>query len=127
MEQAVTELKMELEQRGFQINYDWTTLPVMKPFEDHIEEATLAAEAMARAVMECDILIVLFADAGIGFHIESGGALVASIIQTFIGGASKQKKIYIVGEGNGRSIFYFHKSVKRLPDVSALLNELQNM
>ncbi len=124
MESSVKDLRDELERRGYEIVYDWTTLPILKPFEEHIDQATEAAEAMARAVMECDILIVLFADAGIGFHIETGGALVASIIQTFIGGEQKQKRIYVVGEGSGRSVFYFHKSVQRLPDVIALLEEL---
>lgn len=125
MEEEVKELKITLEYMGFQIVYDWTRMPVAKPFEDHLEESTQAAEAMAKAVMECDILIVLFAQAGIGFHIETGGALVASIIQSFIGGKQKQKKIYVVGEGNDRSIFYFHKSVQRIPDVSTLLEELK--
>jgi hypothetical protein len=127
MEQEVRELKEKLVKLGFQIIYDWTELPVMKPFEEHIEEATLAAENMARAVMECDILVVLFAKGGIGFHIETGGALVASIIQSFIGGEQKKKKIYIVGDGNDKSIFYFHKSVRRLPDTGALLEELTKL
>ena len=106
--------------------YDWTEHPVAKPFEEHIEEATAAADAMAHAVMECDILIVLYAEGGVGFHIETGGALVSSIILSFITG-QKKKHIYIVGEGNDKSVFYFHKSIKRLSNVDMLKQELSKV
>ncbi len=126
MESSVRELKLKLEQMGFVVIYDWTEHPIEKPFEQHIQEATVAANEMAKAVMKCDILIVLYAEGGIGFHIETGGALVSSIILSFITG-QKKKHIYIVGEGNDRSVFYFHESVRRVPDTESLLEELKSI
>ncbi len=123
MEEEVKRLKNTLESRDYNILYDWTENPVSKPFQDHPEQSARAAHDMAQAVMNCDILIVLFAEGGIGFHIETGGALVSSIILSMITGQSK-KEIYVVGNGNDRSVFYFHDSVKRLDTVEELLEEL---
>lgn len=124
METSVKELRTALENLGYVINYDWTENPISKPFQDNIDQATKAAEAMATAVMECDILIVLYAEGGIGFHIETGGALVSSIILSSITG-QKKKRIFVVGPGNDRSVFYFHKSVERVPDIATLIEELK--
>lgn len=123
MEPVVTALKSSLEEQGYVINYDWTEHPVAKPFAEHARHAHEAAENMARAVMECDVLVVLCAPNGVGYHIETGGALVTGIILQFIQGQGA-KRIYVVGEGNDRSVFYYHASVTRLPDIESLLREL---
>ena len=126
MEGVVQELISWLEERGYSVPYDWTQYPVLKPYELHAIEAAQAAEKMARAVMECDILIVLCAKNGVGYHIETGGALVASIVLGFITG-QQQKKIYVVGEGNKRSIFYYHPTVERVATIFALQSLLQKL
>lgn len=124
MEEKVRKLKVELESCGHEIIYDWMEYPVAKPFAENISQATVAADNMAKAVMRCDVLVVLTTPAGgVGYHIETGGALVASIVLSYITG-QRQKEIYVVGEGNDRSVFYFHDSVVRLSDVSALLETL---
>jgi hypothetical protein len=126
MDGSVRELKSAIEDLGFRVIYDWTERPVSKPFAEHLDDATTAAEAMARAVMHCDILIVLYAEGGVGFHIETGGALVASIILSFITG-QKKKHIYVVGKGNDRSVFYFHESVTRVADTAQLIALLKQL
>ncbi len=120
MEAVVRDLFHILTILGYVVAYDWTENPVPKPFEKHANLAAEAAERMARAVMECDILIVLCSPNGVGYHIETGGALVAGIILAFIG-AGPRKRIYVVGEGNDRSVFYFHQSVTRVPDIPTFL------
>lgn len=122
-EPQVQALRVQLEARGYDIVYDWTETPVPKPFSVYPQEAHMAAEEMAKAVMHCDIIIVLLAPDGLGMHIETGGALVAGIILQFIAG-QKRKRILVVGEGNERSVFYFHKSVERVSDVESVLERL---
>ncbi len=124
MEGPVKDLKMTLQEMGIEINYDWTENIISKPFEDHVDQVQVVAEKMAKAVMECDVLIVLFVKGGLGLHIETGGALVSSIILSFITG-QKRKHIFVVGEGNDTSAFYFHDSVKRVPDIPSLIRELE--
>ncbi len=126
MDEAVNALRDELVRRGYVEIYDWRQNVIEKPFEDHSDQVEKAAEAMAYAVMHCDILIVMTALGGIGYHIETGGAFIASIILHFITGQKPQvqKRIFVVGEYNNRSVFYFHPLVTRLPDVPALLEHL---
>lgn len=119
-EANVQELRDELVRRGYEIVYDWTANPVPKPFEEHAEEAGRAALAMVEAVRVCDHFILLCAPNGLGMYIEMGGTLVTSIILNLIT-HQHQKRIFVVGEGNDRSVFYFAPSVERLPDMSALL------
>lgn len=126
MDEAVRQLRRELERRGYVIIYDWTEVIVEKPFADHPEQVREASMAMAKAVMNCDIMIVLTAPGGIGYHIETGGALVASMILHFITGQEPQveKRLFVVGADNERSVFYFDPLVTRLPDILALLRHL---
>ena len=124
MEHVVRKLRRELEGVGFEIIYDWTEHPVSKPFETHLAEASKAAELMAKAVMQCDIFIVIYDEKGIGFHIETGGALITSIILSQITG-QEEKKIYVVGGENDKSVFYFHSSVTRVSNVVELMHELR--
>lgn len=126
MKTIVKELQKEVEKMGYIINYDWTENPVQKPYSEHTEEAAIAAEKMAHSVIECDILIVLWTEGGVGFHIETGGGLIASII---LSQSTNQKKkhIFVVGDEKGSSIFYFHRLVKRLGGIPELLEELRNI
>ena len=126
MEHEVRKLKLLLEARGYVVPYDWTEFEVLKPFEENLEAADRAAEAMAKAVMNCDILIVVCAPDGVGYHIETGGALVTSIILDFILGRP-HKQIYVVGPENDRSVFYFHSSVKRMSTPQEVLEDLPNL
>src|SRR5690606_34817157 len=93
---------------------------VPKPFEQHCREASIAARAMALAVMQCDIFIVLCAPDGVGYHIETGVGLAVSIIMSHLVG-QPQKRIFVIGAGNDRSIFYFDEAVERLDNIDELL------
>lgn len=119
-EEAVKGLIRALAALGYEVTYDWTLDPIQKPFEGN-PEAALAAERMARGVMEADIVIVLCQkEGGVGYHIETGGALIASLVLTFIQGQQK-KRIYVVGEGNDRSVFYFHPAVTRIESIGDII------
>lgn len=118
-EGVVKILVARLERLGYSITYDWTLDPVRKPFEGN-PDAVAAAERMARGIMEADIVIVLCQkEGGVGYHIETGGALVASLVLSFVQG-ERRRRIYLVGEGNDRSVFYFHPAVTRIASIEEL-------
>lgn len=126
MEPQVRALGAQFKERGYIVPYDWTEHPVIKPFSKHRKAANFAAEKMARAVMECDIMVVLCAEHGLGYHIETGGALVTSVVLNFVTG-QKRKRIFVVGPGNHRSIFYFHETVIRLDHEDLLWKFLPDL
>ncbi len=119
-EEAVKSLIGHLEALGYTVTYDWTLYPIQKPFEGN-HDAALAAERMARGVMEADIVIVLCQkEGGVGYHIETGGALIASLVISYIQG-ERRRRIYLVGEGNDRSVFYFHPAVTRVGSIEDII------
>ena len=73
--------------------------------------------------MNADVVVVLGEQSGLGLHIETGGALVASIILQFIAG-QRRKRILIIGDQRERSIFYFHDSVERFATIDDALETL---
>lgn len=125
-EAAVRDLIRFVKNLGHTITFDWTTYPVERPFAKNKPRAHDAAEKMAVGVMNADVVIVLADRAGLGLHIETGGALVAGIILQFIKG-QKDKRIFIVGKDNKTSIFYYHKSVTRVRDIEAMKEVIKSL
>lgn len=124
MEEKVRELADELERRGYVVVYDWTRAMIPKPYTAYPRESNKAAKDMLMSVMHCDIVIVLCTEkGGVGYHIETGAALIAGIAVELISGALS-KRIYAVGQGNDRSLFHVNEYVTRLPDIQSLLAEL---
>jgi hypothetical protein len=118
-EEAVKRVIKQFETLGYQITYDWTLHMIQKPFEGN-PAAVEAAERMARGVMEADTVVVLCqSEGGVGYHIETGGALIASLVLGFIQG-ERRRRILAVGEGNHRSVFYYHPAVTRVDTVISL-------
>lgn len=115
----VVDIRDTLTARGFTCIYDWTQVTVPKPYKDHPDAAARAAEDMARAVHQCDNLIVITHARGKGLHIETGGALVASIILHYIHGR-QAKRLFVVGDDCDGSQFYFHPHVTRCPTIADL-------
>ncbi len=56
-------------------------------------------------------------DGGTGMHIEFGVALILNKL-------FNKPKIYVVGEANSRSTFYFQDGVKRVDTLEDVLKEL---
>jgi hypothetical protein len=112
MEAQVRSLKKKLERLGFSVNYDWTESPALKPYGAHPKESCRGAIRMSKAAFECDILIVLWSEGGVGFHIETGIALGVAMASAYVTGRSA-KRIYVVGEGiANKSIFYHHPHIR---------------
>lgn len=124
MEEKVRELTEELEQRGYVVVYDWTSVEVPKPYVDYPKESDRVGNDMLLAVLHSDIVIVLCTEVGgVGYHIETGAALIAGIVASFVIGLNR-KRIFAVGPGNDRSLFHMNNRVTRLPDIESLLAEL---
>jgi hypothetical protein len=118
-EADVRDLITFIENQGHEITFDWTNFPVDKPFRENAERSHEAAHHMVVGVMNADIIVVFVDRTGLGLHIETGVALGMSMVLSFIQGR-EDRKIILVGKDNETSVFYFHKSVMRLPDIGAV-------
>lgn len=54
---------------------------------------------------------------GAGMHVELGAAIATAM-------KTGKPKIYVVGETNDRSIFYFHPNVKRASCIEDVFKEI---
>lgn len=119
--EKVRALYEELEKRGHEVIFDWTKHKPIKPYIDNQELSARYSNEDIMGVFDCDIFILLADEAGTGMHIEFGAALITNII---CGG---EPKIYVVGEHNARSMFYFHSAVNRVNNTNELLDELDKI
>lgn len=122
-EREVRCLIAKLEKKGYSVPFDWTAISLEKPFAND-PSSPVAAERMIRGAKEAGTVIVLCQKKdGVGYHIETGAAIVSSLMPPF-DRAGHTKRIYAVGEGNDRSVFYFHHAVTRIDTVESLLDLL---
>ena len=95
--------------RGWECTLDWTTVPVEKPYREHLEVNRPAAEAMKAAAASSD-LVVLVPDAEVfGALIEIGAALGAGA------------EVAVLGAGR-QSVFWCLDQVHLLDDLDGLRN-----
>lgn len=103
--------------KGHEITRDWTSIALLKPYDADPVTSKVHAQQAIEAVQNSDVHILLSDEQATGMYTELGAALVSNI-------KTGKPKIFIIGEHNARSIFYFHPSVERvktIEEVFALL------
>lgn len=105
---------------GHEITVDWTTQSGLKPYVQNQEKVTDFVNADIEGVVSSDVFILLSekaADAR-GMYVEFGIAL-ASFMQNNL------PRIYVVGDLDDPSAFYFYPGVIRVESVDDIkeLNE----
>ncbi len=114
----VKSLHNKLAEKGHEITHDWTAHKEIRPYDKNRELALEYSTHEIKAVKDSDVFILLSEeDGGTGLHIEFGMAL---ILNKLFG----KPKIYVVGEANSRSTFYFQNCVKRVDTLEDVLKEL---
>lgn len=112
----------ELRRRGHTITFDWTLHENIKPYIDNPELSAKYSHQDIMGVFDCEVFILLTdEEVGTGVFTEFGAALMTSIV------CDGEPKIYVVGEHNTRSMFFFHPNVKRIDSVEELLEELDKL
>jgi hypothetical protein len=107
-----------LAEKGYEMVYDWTTHDPIKPYKDHPEKAGRYAKEESDAIFDCDLFIHLTVEKeGTAMFVELGIAIALSL-------QKGTPKIYIVGDYNSRSTFYYHPSVVRKNSIEEVLAEL---
>lgn len=120
MKEEVRVLYKQVKERGHTITVDWTNHIPTQPKENEADRAVAQQYAVedVEGIRNADVFL-LFTDGpvGTGRYMEFGMALVAQLEK----GAPV---IYVIGEANADSIFYYHPSVKQRNTLDEVLNEL---
>ncbi|HLD56702.1 MAG TPA: hypothetical protein VJA47_00240 [archaeon] len=108
----------KLADKGHEITHDWTEHKDIRPYDKNRDMAVEYSTHEIKAVKDSDVFILLSEkDGGTGMHIEFGMAL---ILNKLFG----KPKVYVVGQANSRSTFYFQDCVKRAETLEEVLKEL---
>lgn len=112
-------LKAELEARGHSLAYDWSAHPDCRPYAERQEEARAQVIADAEGVAAADAAIILADDArgGAGLYVELGLAIERHR-------CTGEPRIFVVGQDNAHSAFFFHPSVVRVGTFEEALDLL---
>ncbi len=90
---------------GHEVTFEWTTLPMAKPYEENQEKASEYAQMGIDGVIEADVYIIFVHKDGNGVYTEFGAALASQAIQG-------KPIIYAVGESEKRTaMFNYHPDI----------------
>lgn len=108
----------EIQERGHTVLFEWTALPMAKPYRDNQELAGTFAKDGIQGVVDADVYIIFLSTDGNGVYTEFGAALASHILR----GAPK---IYAVGgeEEKNSAMFAYHPAILYRKSVTEILDE----
>ncbi len=104
-------------ERGHTISYDWTTHKPIKPYDKNVDIAKKYSENELEGIKNCDIFIYISEESGTTLPMEFGAALMNAK-------ATGKPKIYVVGELNNKSPWFFNDLVIRKDTIREVLTGL---
>jgi hypothetical protein len=102
----VLEAYKKIEELGHEVSYDWTTHKSIKPYSENVGIAEEYSENELEGISKSDVFIYITDEKGTTLPMEFGSALMSAKIK-------KKPLIYVVGEFNDKSPWFFNKLVKR--------------
>ncbi len=106
---------------GHSITFHWTTMPMVKPYEDNNEAAANFATQAVQGVTEADVYILLAHADGNGVFAELGAALATWEKDHKI-------KIFAVNEGNKAfAMFHYHPAITWVDSVDEVLSQFKHV
>ena len=79
--ERVKEVFKKLKENGHEIVFEWTELPMVKPYNEHAKEAALFAKQSVDGMVKADAYIIFAHEDGNGVYTEVGSALATNAIQ----------------------------------------------
>ena len=90
----------------------WLQTPSLKPYEKNKKSCKLMAKKIEHEIKKSDVFVLISDRAGTDMFVELGIAI------------SLNKKIYIIGKWNKRSLMHFHPLINHISSVKELLNTI---
>ena len=104
--------------RGHTYTSDWVKEKVITPYKENKKASSLRAEKCLDSINFSDVFVLISDESGTGMYIELGVAL--QLAET-----KNKPQIYVIGEYNTRSVFFFHPLIKRLENIEHVLEDLK--
>lgn len=102
-----------LKDRGYEISFDWTVHPTVKPYQEHETQAREFAKSALDGAKECDVFLLFPEQEGGTTQFAELGAAIFS---------PRVKGVFVIGPHNGRSLAFFHPRVERVQALEDVLS-----
>ncbi len=114
----VQSLFQTIKSMGHQIVFEWTDLPMIKPYAEHQIQAAEYSTQGIQGVVEADVYILLADREGNGVFTELGAALASHAIKN-------TPRIFAVNEANQyASMFHYHPSISWKKNLEEVFTDL---
>jgi hypothetical protein len=114
-EESVARSAMQsLKRAGHEITFDWTSIPHLKPYTENVAASRKTAVLETQGVMDAEAVVLLAHEKGIGMYVELGMAI------------AWRKPVFVIGDMTP-TMFLFHPLVKRVKDVTEVMDHLDKL
>jgi hypothetical protein len=108
----------DIKDRGHEVSFEWTALPMAKPYAENEDRATQYAIQGIQGVVDADIYIIFADKDGNGVFAELGAALASYVIK----GAPR---IFAIGSDKATAMFHYHPAISWRNTVEDVLEEVR--
>lgn len=117
--QRVKEVFAKLKSAGHEITFEWTELPMVKPYNEHAEEAASFAKQSVDGMINADAYIIFTHEDGNGVYCELGTALATNAIKG-------NPRILAIGkDAQWSAMFNYHPAIEWFDSLEEVLAELK--
>ncbi|MEK7063613.1 MAG: hypothetical protein AAB955_02910 [Patescibacteria group bacterium] len=116
--QRVAEAFQTIKDRGHEVAFEWTALPMAKPYAENGERAAHYAEITIKGLIDADVYIIFAHKDGNGVYTELGAALALNALRG-------SPRIYAIGmEERGAAMFNYHPAIIWKDSLEEVLDEV---
>lgn len=116
--ERVVETFETIKKHGHSVTFEWTSLPMAKPYSENQELAARYAVESLQGVVDADVYMIFVHKDGNGVYTEFGAALASHVIQG-------HPIIFAIGEAEkGAAMFNYHPAIQWRDSLDDVLQEL---
>lgn len=104
--ERVKEVCERIKVAGHEIPFEWTTLPMVKPYAENSTKAAEYAELSIKGMVASDVHILLASPDGLGVYTELGSALASQALQ------GKPRIVAVGKEKSVTAMFAHHPAIE---------------
>lgn len=117
--ERVKEVCARIKAAGHEIPFEWTELPMVKPYEDNQQKAGEYAKDSVDGMVQTDVYIIFAHEDGNGVYTEFGTALAARALRG-------TPRIMAVGkEKQSAAMFNYHPDIEWFDSIEGVYAALQ--
>lgn len=107
----------EVKRRGHEATFEWTTLPMAKPYAENKDRAKEYSSLGIQGVIDADVYIIFAHEDGNGVFTEFGAALASHAI-------NGRPRVFAIGNQNDHCMFNYHPSVEWVEDLPIVFEKM---